>query len=211
MGLSHLILASNRYNFDPSVEKSIVTTLGGPAYGYGSQVIRGARDLLQGETQRGIENILPAALRNMVKSGRYFTEGPTTRRGDPIMGDPGLGLVAAQFFGFAPAEYTLNQERNQVLKGIDRAVNEERTLLSRRYYIALRMGDISGAQDVMDSITKFNKKWPQFAIDGEYLQKSLKSHRATSQKMHNGVLFSPALNTTMQMLSDEWDQGFMGM
>ena len=62
IGLSNLIIQSNRYNFDPSMEKTIVSTLGGPFYGYGSQVKRGFTDILNGEVQRGVENILPAAL-----------------------------------------------------------------------------------------------------------------------------------------------------
>jgi len=211
VGLSNLLIASNRYNFDPSMEKSIISTLGGPAYGYGSQVVRGVKDMMNGETQRGVENVLPAAIRNMVKSvGRYGDEGALTRRGDPIMGDIGTGLLAAQFLGFAPAEYTLNQERNQVLKGIDRAVNEQRTKLLRKYYISSRLGDDSGFKDNLKEIEAFNKKHPNNRIDQKSIRNSMKKHRESSAKMHYGVLFSPKMKRDLEQLSDEWNDGWQG-
>jgi hypothetical protein len=158
IGLSNLILQTNRYDFDPSMEKTIVSTLGGPFYGYTSQMLRGMGDIMDGETQRGVENMLPAAFRNMSKvMFRYADEGVLTRRKDPIMDDIGPSELAAQFFGFAPAEYTLNQERNQVLKKIEKSVNEKRTKLLRQYYIALRTGDREGIVDTLDEMTKFSK------------------------------------------------------
>jgi hypothetical protein len=71
IGLSNLIMQSNRYNFDPSMEKTIISTLGGPFYGYTSQFIRGTKDLLDGEVQRGVENMLPSAFRSVAKTFRY--------------------------------------------------------------------------------------------------------------------------------------------
>ena len=209
VGLSHLLLGSNRYNFNPSLEKTIVTSLGGPAYGYGSQIARGFQDIGRGEYQRGVENILPAAFRNVAKAVRYTDEGANTRRGDPIAGDIGAGLIMAQALGFAPAEYTLNQEKNQLLKGIDRAVNEQRTLLTRNLYIAMRNGDNAEMADIYRDIAKFNKKHPQFMLSPKAVMKSLKQHMVTSSKMHNGVLFSPKMRSTLEMISDDFDNGFV--
>jgi hypothetical protein len=206
IGLSNLIIASNRYNFDPSVEKSIVKTIGGPFYGYTSQIGRGVGDFAEGEYQRGFENILPAAFRNAVKATtRYPQEGIRTRRGDPIMGDVGPGLLAAQFFGFAPAEYTRNQERAQSLKGIDRPTNERRTKLLWLLYRAQRFGD--DTTDIMDDIIEYNEKNPDNAIDGKAIATSRKRHMETDPKMYNGVLLSPKMSARLRELGDGWDQG----
>jgi len=207
VGLSHLLIGSNRFDFDPSAEKTIVKTLGGPAYGYLSQALfRGVSDIWEGEYQRGIENVLPAAFRNASKATlRYGPEGANTRRGDPIMGEMGAGLLAAQFLGFAPAEYTRNQERNQVLKGIDRAVNEDRSMLTRKLYIAMRQGDTMGMQEQYKKISDFNEKHPNFRLDPKAIKASLKQHMKTSQKMHDGVLFSPKMRATLEQLGRGYD------
>ena len=208
IGLSNLILQSNRYNFDPSMEKTIVQTLGGPLYGYGSQIARGVDEILikeDGDMQRGVENILPSAFRNMLKTARYADEGVLTRRKDPMMDDISPSELAAQFFGFAPAEYTLNQERNQTLKRIDKAVNEKRTNLLRRYYLALRVGDREGAVDTIDEIKKFNKRNPEVGISSDSIKKSIKQHKKTSATMYNGVTFSPKLRATLLDMGSDFE------
>lgn len=204
IGLSHLLLQTNRYDFDPSLEKDIIKMLGGPFYGYTSQVIRGANDVMSGEVQRGVENMLPAAFRNMAKSVRYGSEGALTRRHDPIVGDLSLPLLTGQFFGFAPAEYVRNQERNMALKGIDRAINEKRTKLLREYYLAVRVADPDTLMEVREDIMAFNKKNPQYPIDPDSIVRSMKQHRETSRNMYNGVLFSPRNRRMLEELGDEY-------
>ena len=206
IGLSNLLIGSNKYDFDPSMEKSILKGLGGPAYGFTSQQIRGIQDLLDGEIQRGAENIMPSAFRNAFKAlGRYRTEGALTRRGDPIMGEIGGGLLATQFFGFAPAEYTRKQEQNQVYKGIEKSANEQRTKLLKQRYLAIRMGDYDELKDVMEEIMEYNRKHPINRIDVDAMDSSLKQHMKTTQQMHNGVLFSPKMRQEMQPMMDDWD------
>ena len=61
IGLSNLILGNNRYDFSKSAKEEVVDFLGGPALGYGSSIVRGANDMYNGETRRGIEAMLPAA------------------------------------------------------------------------------------------------------------------------------------------------------
>jgi hypothetical protein len=78
--------------------------------------------IFKGETQRGVEAILPSAFRNMLQAERFDREGAKTRRGDPIVDDFNTGEIAVKFFGFAPASYTNAQELNQDVKKIDRAV-----------------------------------------------------------------------------------------
>jgi hypothetical protein len=199
IGLANLIVQSNRYNFDPSMEKTIVSTLGGPFYGYTSQFVRGTQDLLDGEVQRGVENMLPSAFRNVAKTFRYADEGGiNTRRGDPILDDLTFGDLTAQFMGFAPADYTRNQERNQVLKRIDRNANEKRTKLLRKYYVALRFGDSQGMADTASEIQAFNRKHPSAAITPETIKRSMAQHMDTSRTMYNGVTLSPNMRAKLE-------------
>ena len=206
IGLANLLIGSDKYNFDPSPEKSIIKALGGPAWGYGSQVWRGFGNVGEGEYWRGVENMLPAAFRNAMKAARYTDEGEIrSRRGDPIMGELGYGLLAAQVLGFAPAEYTRNQERAQSLKGIDRPSNERRTKLLWLLYRAERFGeDVTG---IRGDIEEFNQRHPDNAIDGKAIRNSRKRHMETDQKMFDGVLLSPNKEDTLRDLASDWDQG----
>jgi hypothetical protein len=207
IGLSNLLIAHNRYDFDPSAEKSLVKLLGGPTYGVASKMGRGFGDLYEGEYVRAFESIVPSAFGNMSKSYRYATEGPSTRRRDPIMGEVGNGLAAAQFFGFAPAEYSYNQERNQALKGIDTNISEQSTKLKKRFYLAYAYGDTGSLQEINENIIEFNRKHPFASINSQSIKDSLERHMASTIAMHNGILLSPKNRRYLNDLSREMESG----
>ena len=213
--LTGLLIQNNRYNQvrgPDDVEGFLGFHLGGPALSTGKRLIRGGMDLYNGEGKRGIESLLPAGIANMFKVfpglGRINTEGGyKTRRGDPIYDDVSLGEKFGQFVGFAPTEYTFNQERNSVLKGIDTAANKKRSKLLKKYYIANTVGDWNELQDIQKDMDKFNKRHPDHVISGKTIQKSMKAHRKTTNLMHHGVKFSTALDKAMKENSAQWDQG----
>ena len=210
--LTGLLIQENRYNNDPSTEEFIGYYLGGPALSVGKRFGRGVSDLWNGETQRGIESMMPAGIANMYKAspiGRYQQEeGIYTRRGDPIYDDMTSGDLLSQFIGFAPSEYTRVQEINQRDKRVEGAVISRRSNLLKKYYIAVRMGDLAGMEEAQEGIAKFNDRHPTARIDRASIKKSLKSHRSTSKKMYNGITISPLMQFAIQESRLEYDQGF---
>jgi hypothetical protein len=210
--LTGLLIQANRYNNNPSTEEFIGYYLGGPALSVGNRFGRGVSDLWNGETQRGIESMMPAGIANMYKAspiGRYQQEeGIYTRRGDPIYDDMTSGDLLSQFIGFAPSEYTRVQEINQRDKRVEGAVISRRSNLLKKYYIAVRMGDLAGMEEAQEGIAKFNDRHPTARIDRASIKKSLKSHRSTSKKMYNGVTISPLMQFAIQESRLEYDQGF---
>ena len=207
IGLSNLIIAHDRYDFDPSAEKDLVKLLGGPTYGVASKMGRGFGDLYEGEYARAFESMIPSAFGNMAKSYRYAKEDPLTRRRDPIMGEVGNGLAAAQFFGFAPAEYSYNQERNQALKGIDTNISEQSTKLKKRFYLAYAYADTGLLQEINEDIIEFNRKHPFASINSQSIKDSLERHMASTIAMHNGILLSPKNRRYLNDLSREMESG----
>jgi hypothetical protein len=164
IGLTDLLIQNTGYKDQASTVEQILALIGGPVYGVSTRVLDGVEELFEGQTQRGIEKILPTGLSNALKGIRYATEGANTRRGDPIVGEMSYSNVAGQFFGFAPAEYTRQLEINANVKGIDRAVNEKKTKLLRQFYVATRMGDTDTAENIMEEIKKFSQRHPGVAI-----------------------------------------------
>jgi hypothetical protein len=214
--LTGLLIQNNRYNQvrgPDDIEGFLGFHLGGPALSTGKRLFRGGMDLYNGETRRGIESLLPAGIANMFKVaplgiGRINAEGGyKTRRGDPIHDDVSLGEKFGQFIGFAPTEYTFQQERNNILKGIDTATNKKRSELLKKYYVANTMGDWDELQDIQKDMNTFNGRHPDHTITAKTIERSMKAHRKTTQLMHHGVKFSSALEQAMKENSAQWDQG----
>ena len=217
VALGQLLFQTNRYNVDASIEENIFFYLGGPAWSTALGVKRGMEDIfVKGNLERGIESMVPTAFRNVYKGlVRYNREGALTRRGDPIYTDFSFGELAGQTLGFAPLNYTRNQEQNMISKGIERNISEKRTSLMRKYYVAARNGDWGRVEDIIEEIGKFNKRHvptygSKVAISGDSINKSMRRHMQESIIMEkfNGVSLSPMLRAGLEAQRKEWDDGW---
>jgi hypothetical protein len=205
IGLTDLLMQSTGYKDQENIILSFLQLVGGPVYGVGERMVRGAKLIYEGETERGLEQVTPAAIGNAMKSIRFATEGANTLRGDPIVGEIGAWNAFAQFFGFAPAEYTRQLEINASLKNIERSVLENRTKLLRRYYIAVRNGDSQEAADVIKKMNELSSKHPGARITAETIRNSMAQHRKTSAEMYAGVTLNKSLRPELLANANEFD------
>ena len=207
VALTNLLFQVNRYNRDASPEETLGYYLGGPAWSVSKSFIRGTGELINGDMERGIEAMVPGAVRNGLKAIRYTEEGALTRRKDPILDDITGGQLVAQVIGFAPAEYARRQEENQGVKRIENTLRTNRGKLLKQYYLAMRMGDYEEARDVKQDILDFNKrvsrKFPKAIITSDSVARSMRSHMRTSATMHNGIAISPMFRTALQEHLDD--------
>ena len=209
VALTGLLLQQNRYNNDPSLEESLGFYLGGPALSVAKRLGRGVNDLYNGETERGIENLLPAGVANAYKSsfGRYQQDGGAfTRRQDPIYDDISAGEQLFWALGVAPKEYTLRQDKAMIGKRIDTAVNKKRSDLLKKYYVASRMYDSAEMLDISTKMMDFSLRHPDAAIDRDTIERSMKKHATSSEQMYNGVSFSSLYGDTIRMMLGEFEQ-----
>lgn len=208
-GLSDLIIRDSGKQDSQTVALTMMEMLGGPVFGVASRVERGLDMIRDGNVQRGIENILPSALGNILKGIRYSTEGTTTLRGDPITGEVNPWNVAVQAFGFAPANYTRQLEINNRQKGIDKSVNQEETKLKRQYYLATRMGDSDGRREARDKLLELGAKHPALEINsgtiGDVLDRSIEAQKRVTERMRNGVAYSPKMLKEIEQNLREYD------
>jgi len=209
IGLSGLLLRADRFNSNPSEADTFMNYFGGPAWATGVRVSRGIKELLSGgDVQRGVEQMLPAAFSSFSKAFRYANEGMTTRRGDPVVDDVTTGNIIGQMLGFAPTAYTMNQERNQVLKRIDTSIGKERTALMKSVYMTLRKGDSEERAAALKKIAEFNRRNPRNPIEGVDLMRSMKQHQQTTEDMYNGIMINPANRAALMQNARDWDQGW---
>ncbi len=209
IGLSDLLINSTGYREQDNAVLAFMQLMGGPVYGVADRIQQGVKLINEGETQRGLERMLPAGIANGFKGIRFATEGANTLRGDPIVGDISAYNAGAQFLGFAPAEYTRQLEINASLKNIERRATKERTKILRDYYISARNGDADGMADALDDMFKFNKQHPSAAITAKTIQNSMAQHIKTSQEMYHGVTLNKKLRSELLQNAAEYDNGLL--
>jgi hypothetical protein len=213
--LTGLLLANNKFNRDPSLEENIGIYFGGPALSTANRLKRGVEDLFlsdeyDAETY-GMESLMPAGLTNLWRNtvGRYAKEGGIqNRRKNPIYDDMTSGEVFAAALGFPPAEYTFRQEQNSRNKGIEISVAKKRSALTTKYYVASKMGDYDSMNDTLKDINAFNVKYAKdnraAAITPASIRKSLKGHRDTTARTHNGITISPLMQYAIERSNAEY-------
>jgi len=209
-GLSDLLFRDTIVKDQQSAVLSLMEQAGGPVLGVASKIERGLKLINDGHTERGIEQMLPSAIGNAMKSIRFANEGANTLRGDPITGEIGPWNSFAQFFGFAPAEYTRQLEINAAEKGLERKWVEERTKLLRNYYIALRNGDGEEANDLMKKMSEFNDKHmsksPAAVITAKTIKNSMAQHMKTTSEMYHGVTLNKMFRPELLQNASEYDE-----
>ena len=197
IGLSDLIFRTNPTSQSATFQDAFLQTFGGPAYGAGSKFMRGLSKIQEGNIERGIEDISPSFLGNLMKSFRYGTEGATTMRGDPMVEDFNVFSVGAQALGFTPAELSLQQAINAKAKGIEKAVLDEKNKLLQRYNISDRVGDIAARDEYKEKLRELNRKHPGLGINEETFERSRRAFKESTKRMVNGVQYSKKLEQEM--------------
>jgi hypothetical protein len=197
VGLSDLLFREMRTGDSPSVIASVMEQLGGPVYGIGTKLERGIGLIREGHTARGMEQILPSAFGNPLKAIRFARDGANTLRGDPITGDVSAWNIGAQALGFSPADYQRQNEVNSRLKDIDKRVTQSESKLLRRYYTAGRMGAFEAQADIKEELRDLFQRHPDLGSMNDALQKSMESHRKTTQKMIHGITVNEKLRSEL--------------
>lgn len=206
ISMSGLIFRENRIEKDQSIAYDLFEMLGGPAVGVFMNVERGIDLLSQGEMYRGVEAMMPSAVKSVMKSVRFGTEGATTLRGNEVVPVSNWDL-ALQMVGYTPGAYARQQERVSGEKRIDKAIVSERRSLLLKYNMAFAEGDFETVREVLRDMFEFSKRHPEAAILSDTLERSGRSFMQRSQEMVGGVTFTPSyLPRARQSVYNEYDQ-----
>jgi hypothetical protein len=199
----------------PIIEKdqpaayTLLEQLGGPAVGIYLSFDRGYDLFNEGEFVRGTEAILPAAFRNVLKSGKqFFTGEVATRRGDAVVEDIGLGQILGQLAGFANADVIRQYAINKNERRKDTYLTTTRTRLLRAANIAAAERDTDGYKDAMKRIREYNKNLPRASrskliILPDTIKKSRTAFNTRTSNMIGGIEYTPQMRQSLK----EYDQG----
>lgn len=204
VGLSGLLYRANRYNDDPSAEETLVQLLGGPAWSTVSGIGRGLSSMRDGEYWRGFESMLPLMVSNPLRAARFYFEGGVKTRGDNfIYEDLTSSELIGRALGFNSAELVRRQDRSSEMVRIGTRVQEQRTKLVERLFLARRAGDDEAARQAIEDIREFNRtvgtRFPDAVINRENITSSFDRRIDTIQDMVNGVSINPQVRDILMM------------
>jgi hypothetical protein len=169
--------------------QNLLGPMGGIAFSAGT-----GYDLIQeGQTFRGIEAMMPKAIKDGMKAFRYADEGAQTLRGDPIIEDFNSFELAMQAVGFSPSRMNERYDTNSAMKNYERHITDRRQSLMNAYAMAHRLGDTDARDIALKKIEAFNKKYPRIRIDRASILGSLKGRARASQRAEHGILVNPKI------------------
>lgn len=202
IGLSNLIFKESPMAAgSATVVDSLTQTLGGPFIGVANRMERGIKLMADGHVERGLESMLPVAVGNAMKGIRYGVEGASTLRGDPVIGDVNAWNAGAQMLGFTPAEYTRTLEINASLKGIEKAIIEERSHELRKLNTANHVGDADGAEEARAKLEKLYGKYPELGNLESTIERSQRAFDMTEPV--NGIIMNNKLKDRLLEIKAE--------
>lgn len=168
----------------------------GAGFGMVERAYIGASMMMDGEWQRGMETLAPKSVRDILRSGRFATEGVTTMKGDSIIDDlPSLD-VARQALGFTPAVLAERYDANRKLKNAEQRIMDERSTAMAAYANAIRRGEPTG--DALRRVQEFNRAHPTYPITGESMRTSIRSRARASSRINGGIILNPKLDQVLR-------------
>jgi hypothetical protein len=187
---------------DASALSQFMETLLGAPYSIADSILRGKDLIAEGQYERGIEAILPIGIRNILKGGRYAIEGANTLRGDAV-GDVNGYNAAMQVLGFAPADLMKTYEENAYMTEKGKAIKSIEKNALKKYYAAMREGDIDGMMDAREKLFELGAKYPDLKISEKTINQSVKARDRISREMHNGVTLDSKLAPYLRQAAAE--------
>ena len=174
-------------------------TLLGPSYSYASNIMRGASDMSEGQVYRGLEKMMPAFMRNPLKSFRYMSEGARTTNGAKLTDLNGLDAFM-QIFGFTNEDLAKAYEQNNAMKTAERNMLHRRSGLLTAAFVAQENEDYELYQEVLNKIDKYNQSTTGSLnpITSKTLRASFKQRERAIDESVNGITLTKKYREYLQ-------------
>lgn len=199
VGLDKLILPDIQEGLEGvRLAESMMAAALGPVAGIGINVARGAQKIGEGNWARGLEDMMPSALRGPLKALRYAQEGAIDKTGIPIVDNVGPVAVLGQALGLSPSEVREATEGKSAVKRLDSRISERRRILLQQYSKAMALGDSDAVTDARAEIQEFNNKQPDYRIKGESMLKSVVNRRRRIADAEDGIYLPKGHRSTRE-------------
>lgn len=169
----------------------------GPVAAIGGGALSGLSMVADGQVVRGLEKMVPNAVSDVLKAGRYTGEGVTTYYGDPIIENTNPWEVLMTAAGFTPGRIAERYEINNRLKRREKEITEERKDIQRDVGDAIRAGQ-PVPEKALKRMQAFNTAYPEFPITPKSIRQSVRAREQSSARNEFGVSLNPKLNARLR-------------
>jgi hypothetical protein len=154
--------------------QNLMTNLLGPTMGAGMGIVKAIKDYRDGYSERAIEGMMPAAIKNVMVGTRYLTEGKAmTMKGATLDENVTPAEALAQMLGFSPEDTAQKQKATFEMKNTNEVIITRHNDLLNAFFIAVDGHDTVMMAKVLEKIQRFNKANPGVAIDGNSIVNSV--------------------------------------
>jgi len=154
--------------------QNLMINLMGPTIGAGVNYIEAWKRYKDGYTERAIEVMMPAAIKNVLVGTRYMTEGKAlTMKGATLDEEITPAEALAQMLGFSPEDTAKKQKSAIEMKSANEEIMSRHNDLLNAFFIAVDGNSPEDMQRAIEKIMKFNAANPSVAIDGSALYDSV--------------------------------------
>ena len=186
-------------------EKMLVGIMG-PSAGLGLKFADGLGQMASGEYYKGLESMLPSGVANVMKAGRFATEGITMRNGDVVLKPEEISMFDAAFqaVGLPTTTITDRQFTQRVVAEFDKFYDKRTTEIKGDYVEASRNGDVNGMADAREEWSKLQESRAKNGYKRQPLSDLFKAPSAAAKRERNiagGVEFSKSNRRFVESLS----------
>jgi hypothetical protein len=154
--------------------QNMFTNLLGPTAGIGINFAEGIRRFNDGHSERALEIMMPAAIKNVMVGTRYMVEGrAVTLKGNEVDADIPAASALAQMLGFSPEDTAQKQKASIEMKNVNEKIMGRRTDLLNAFFMSVDTADSAMLERVIEKIIAFNNTNPAVGIDPNSLFKSV--------------------------------------
>jgi hypothetical protein len=155
--------------------------------------------MANGQWYRGIEQTLPAFMRNPMKAARYMSEGARTRTGAELTELNGFDAFM-QIFGFTNEDLAKAYEQNNAMKNAERKMLQRRSGLLTAAFLARDTNDSELYSEVLKEISKYNQSetGKLNPINGKTLSMSYKQRKRAIGESVNGITLTKKYKEYLQ-------------
>ena len=165
----------------------------GAAPSIADNIVRGYGLLKEGQTYRGIETMMPKAIKDPMKAIRYGTEGATNKRGDVIVEDIGTMDIIRQALGFVPAKIAEQYDINNAGYNLQQTILRKRQQLMDEWWKAEEKEDESKLESLEKDIEAYNDKYPEQEITPKTLRRSARTREDNAENATGGIRYNRKL------------------
>ena len=191
VGLDKLILPDIQEGLEGQrLAESAMAAALGPVAGIGINALKGMQEISGGDYARGLESMMPAALRGPMKALRYEQEGAKDRNGIVIKDEVGAAGLLGQVLGFGPSEVRNATEGRSAILSADKRLSQRRANLMDEFAHAYMKKDDEEVAQARADIQAFNTKNPTRQIHGLQMMQSVRNRQKRIDQARDGIYLS---------------------